>query len=393
MTRITRRGFGGLVAGAAAERVIKPPAVSAASPDFTVAIVPDPQFLAGSCNAGAYYATLMNWIVAHRNLTLSSSGAPFAANIKAVLGVGDCVNSGLGSTQTAELSVATSAWSLLDANGIPWVTPPGNHDYEQGEPRYRNYNPAFSAGGFFASGPRSAVYGSGLNIGGSDRAYWYGSYDATGSCTAVKLIISGVQMLIIAMDFFAGTAQWAWAAAIAAANPTFEVYITTHAWLTMYGAQFSRTNLNGPNGYGMADAPYSNSSVEAWSTIGLQSWSNLFGIFGGHDINPPGNAGAWYWQQTPVASTSLRGQTVQQLFMNSQELDLGCAGTANRTTGAGELASLFLLSRRPAAGLLEGRMLSTLTGDWIGTDQWYASETLLFSVPFAGLETYYALPG
>jgi hypothetical protein len=42
-------------------------------------------------------------------------------------------------------------------------------------------------------------------------------------------------------------------------------------------------------------------------------------------------------------------------------------------------------------GLLEGRMISTQSGNWFGADsasspQWSTSETLLFSVPFAGLQ-------
>jgi hypothetical protein len=102
---------------------------------------------------------------------------------------------------------------------------------------------------------------------------------------------------------------------------------------------------------------------------------------------------SWYWQQVPVTSASSRGQTVQQLFANSQDLDDGCDIDVSKTTGAGQIASVFLLSRRPELGLLEGRMISTHSGDWFqsrspsfpdGTS-WSASETLLFSVPFAGL--------
>jgi hypothetical protein len=47
---ITRRGFGasilGGLAGAAASRLIRTPSVAAAGADFTVAIIPDPQFRA-----------------------------------------------------------------------------------------------------------------------------------------------------------------------------------------------------------------------------------------------------------------------------------------------------------------------------------------------------------
>jgi hypothetical protein len=85
---------------------------------------------------------------------------------------------------------------------------------------------------------------------------------------------------------------------------------------------------------------------------------------------------------------------VQQLFANSQTLDEGCDLALSKANGAGQVASVFLLSRRPALGLLEGRMISTHSGDWFesrspafpeGTS-WSSSETLLFSVPFTGLQ-------
>jgi hypothetical protein len=240
-------------------------------------------------------------------------------------------------------------------------------------------------------------------------AYWVGSYDRTGANTAVKFVISGIKLLILAMDFFTGNAAWSWAYDVMLANSDCECYITTHAWLTKNGTQFSRTDAFGPNGYKMADAPYSNSAAQAWSNIGVSTWSNLFGIFGGHDIltnrvsrreqgEETGRSATpsseWFWHQVPVQSVSSRAQTVQQLFVNSQQLDESCSTALSTASGEGQIASVFLLSRRPALGLLEGRMISTQSGAWFearspsfpdGTS-WSASETLLFSVPFRGLQ-------
>ena len=227
-------------------------------------------------------------------------------------------------------------------------------------------------------------------------AYWVGSHDSTGANTAVKFVVSGIKLLILAMDFFAGDAAWSWAYDVMLANSNCECYITTHAWLTMKGKQFERTDGYGPNTYSMADAPYSNSAAEAWSTVGVNTWSNLFGIFSGHDIfgghNSEPSSPAWYWQQVPVKSDSSRGQTVHQLFANSQQIDEGCGTSVSKASGAGQIASVFLLSRRPALGLLEGRMISTQSGNWFksrsasfpGGTSWSDFETLLFSVPFTG---------
>jgi hypothetical protein len=381
----------------AASRLIGAPHDPVPGADFTIAIIPDPQYLAESCpdGLGGYYSAMMKWIVDNKNLGLTSGTTSFNANIKAVVGVGDCVNS---TTGVNEFANAQAAWTILDTNGIAFITPPGNHDYS-GSPSSRSNLGRQFATGYFAAASRSSVYGSGIGLGGEDAAYWVGSHDTTGANTAVKFYISGCKMLFLAMDFFAGNAAWSWAYDVMQANSECECYITTHAWLTTVGTQFQRTDTYGPNGYSMAAAPYSNSASEAWSTIGISTWPNLFGIFSGHDLigsqnsDPLGvSSAAWFWQRAAVKSDSSRGQMVQQLFVNAQDLDRGCSTSVSTASGAGQVASVFLLTRRPASGLLEGRMLSTQSGDWFesrsanfpdGTS-WSGSETLLFSVPFTG---------
>jgi hypothetical protein len=403
LKQITRRGFGvsvlkGLV-GAAASSFITTPSRAAESADFTIAIIPDPQYLAESCpnDLGGYYTGMMNWIIDNRNTVFTSSPPSFVANIKAVVGVGDCVNWTIGAN---EYTNAETAWTILDAHQIAFTTPPGNHDYTSIAPSSRSNLGSQFKTGYFSARNRSSVYGSGIALGDGDMAYWVGSFDTTGANTAVKFVISGIKMLILAMDFFAGNAAWSWAYDVMAANTDCETYITTHAWLTSNGTQFQRTDTYGPNAYSMADAPYSNSAAEAWSTIQVNTWSNLFGIFGGHDLlgshntNPSGPVlPAWYWQFVPVQSKSTRGQTVQQLFANSQQIDYACSAPVSEVTGAGEVASVFLLSRRPTTGVLEGRMISTHTGNWFGRRSssypsgasWSTTERLLFRVPFTGL--------
>lgn len=203
------------------------------------------------------------------------------------------------------------------------------------------------------------------------------------------------------MDFFAGNAAWSWAYHLMMANSDCECYITTHAWLTAVGTQYQRTDGYGPDFYSMSGAPYSNSAAEAWNTVGVDTWPNLVGIFCGHDIfdgerpAPVGTAATgWFWQQIPAKSTSRRQQTVQQLFVNSQEIDHACNRSVSQANGAGQTASIFLLSRRLSLGLLEGRMISTQTRNWFKSKSqsfpagksWSDSETLSFSVPFTGLQ-------
>lgn len=401
LTKITRRGFGATVlgglAGMAASSALGSTSAAPANADFTLAIIPDPQFLAESCpdNLGDYYSGMMNWIVDHRNMVFSSSPPAFGANIKAVIGVGDCVNSTVGAN---EFKNAQTAWTILDTNRIAFTTPPGNHDYV-GLPSARsNLGDQFSTG-YFSATNRAAVYGSGIDLGAGDRAYWIGSYDNTGANTAVKFVISGVKLLVVAMDFFAGNDAWSWAYDVVNANADCESYITTHAWLTRFGTHFQRADTYGPGSYGMPASGYSNSASEAWNNLRVSAWPQLHGIFCGHDISggtivdTTGALPEWYWQHVPTESESWRKQTVHQVFANSQQLDANCSIAVDRTTGAGQIASVFLLSRRPQLGLLEGRMISTYSGNWFGAapgsasagESWSVSETLLFSVPFARL--------
>ena len=405
LRKITRREFGvsvlGGVIGTAASRLIGAPSAAAAGRDFTLVIIPDPQYLAESCPdaGGRYYTSMMQWIVNNKDILLTSSKPPFAANIKAVIGVGDCVNA----TTDHEFSNAEAGWRILDANSIAFTTPPGNHDYadfSKGITTRNGLGTQFRKG-YFSAKSRSKVYGSGIDLGDGDMAHWVGSHDSTGANTAVKFVISGIRMLVLAMDFFAGNDAWTWAHSTMMGHPDCECYITTHAWLTAWGTQYRRTDGYGPDFYSMPGAPYSNCAVESWNTVGVNAWPNLLAIFSGHDIFDPKrpapggvNSPAWYWQQVAVSSESKRRQTVQQVFANAQELDHACSKSVSQATGAGQIASVFLLSRRLALGVLEGRMISTQSRNWFrskssafpsGTS-WSDSETLLFSVPFTGLQ-------
>lgn len=390
LQQITRRRFGAAVlgglAGATALDICgaRGPVENTSGnsrPPFTIAIIPDPQYLAESCGSGSYYMAMASWIVTNRNRLLNTSGPcpPFAANIKAVVGVGDCVNQ----VTPNECNIVQSFSSILYDNGLPFFTPPGNHDYFGNSPSSRNnLSGLFATDGYFSAAQQYARLGcGGMALGGGDMAYWAGSYDRTGANTAVRLEISGSKMLILSMDFFAGNAAWKWAHDVMRDHSDAGCYITTHAWLNSIGTPFKRNDTYGPDAYSMAVAPYSNSAAEAWSTVGVSTWDNLYGIFSGHDLVVSGNPNSWYWKLTPVQSSSERHQTVHQVFANTQQIDADCIASSNITTGAGQMASVCLASFLPELGVVEYRMISAETGNWITKTGWSASETLLCSVP------------
>ncbi len=60
-------------------------------------------------------------------------------------------------------------------------------------------------------------------------AYWVNSFHTTGANTAVKFIDSGIKLLILAMDFFAGNTASSWAREVMRATRDSECHITSHA--------------------------------------------------------------------------------------------------------------------------------------------------------------------
>ena len=131
LKKITRRGFGASVlsglAGAAASRLVGAPSAEAAGADFTIAIIPDPQYLAEACpdNLGGHYAGMMKWIVDNKNIAFRSGASSFDANIKAVVGVGDCVNQTAGdqyTTRTALHSLRLRGTTTIQADPIPGIS-------------------------------------------------------------------------------------------------------------------------------------------------------------------------------------------------------------------------------------------------------------------------------
>lgn len=147
LRRITRRDFGisvlGTLVGAAVSRMIRIPSVEGAVRDFTIAIIPDPQGLAEACpdKTGRYYTAMMKWIVDNKHIVLTSSEPSFDANIKAAIGVGDCVRSPIPD----EVKKAEAAWTILDTNSIAFTTPPGNNDYAGNDPTSRGLRNALIA--------------------------------------------------------------------------------------------------------------------------------------------------------------------------------------------------------------------------------------------------------
>jgi hypothetical protein len=385
MTRtFSRRGFNALVVGAASAAL--PRLARAEEPDFSVVVPNDPQYLAVLCSSG--YSAMMRWIV--DNQALAVDGSPL--NIKAVVSAGDCVNT----ANTGEALNAAKAWSILDSNGIPWVSAPGNHDMVGGSDLSgRVLATNFLAGGFFAPDVRSSksCWGSALP-GGGGYSDWGGSYDTSGANTWMRLGVGERQQLYIFLEFHPRVAVLDWAKGIHDAWPGHEVIVVTHSYLSGMGEQVIRgtslaaSSAAGPDVYNQGAAPNSTSGTEMWAGSGtfegFRTWTRLRMIVCGHWVWKPwqvdsnGKDTGWIWMRTPIASASERGQTVHQVFANVQDADNTYDYATGGTTGAPcvagvESAHLFILKFCPSLERLRFYGLSTHTGNWTGPKAMYTS--------------------
>src|SRR5229473_1230570 len=279
---MTRRRFGALLKATALAGVSAGFA-RVEEPDYSLVVVPDPQFLAVGCST--QYQGLMQWILKNQSSTGSLS-----LNIKAVLGVGDCVNN----PNTPEADSAKSSWGLLDANGFPWITPPGNHDMVGGENlTSRIMASNFLPGGFFAADQRAnqKYWGSALPGDGGYSA-WGGSYDSANYYA--RLTIGSRKLLILSLEFQPRSVVLHWGKSIHDSFPDHECIITTHSYLTdmgdlASGATDPTRNQYNNDEYNLGPAPAANTGYRMWNGSagippwpGLSTWSNLTMVLGGH---------------------------------------------------------------------------------------------------------------
>lgn len=378
---VTRRAFQGL-ASAGLMGLLANRSQAFSDPDYTICVIPDPQYLTVSVGCTALYNQMANRIASDQA----------AWNTKCVIGVGDCQNNGTVASN-GEGTVFANAVAILNTAGIPYISPPGNHDYDGGRggaSSRSNLCFAFLAGNIMGANTRAAWFGAGRSIGAGDMAYWVGSYDTTGANTAISLLIGSRKLLIISLEFYPGSGPLNWAKGLhdSYVGMGYEVHVTTHGYSTTSTSFSFATRVGGfgPTLYSMAAAPYANSGLEMWrgyfpsdavdpsdpTWAGLQKWSNLLGLYCGHWIDG-GQSGNTYWRLSQQASTSSRAQTVQQLFVNMQERDNpgsslnpppGTYCTGGTPDGASDVAHLFYLKFRPSLNTVEGYMFSSNSGKY-----------------------------
>lgn len=234
-------------------RVKSPP-----TPDFMIVALPDIQ------NETQYNSAMlnsqMNWIVNQQA----------ANNIVFTTSVGDLINT---STSTTQYNTADAAFDLLDAGGAPYSVGPGNHDMMSGT--------LFNQSNYF--GPeRFAGKTSYQGHYGSDNFNNYSFFSA-----------SGMDFILINLQYSPSSAQITWADNLLKANPARRGIVEQHDILNTNNSWNNQTSYNT-----------------------LRSNPNLFLMLCGH--MHASNDGAAY-----VAGTGTDGHTIHVVMQDYQDFSNG----------------------------------------------------------------------
>jgi uncharacterized protein (TIGR03437 family) len=379
---ITRRAFhlrmaGGLATGFLGRRTAQ---AQSATP-FTVALVPDPQFLAtdASCSGSKAYNALIQWGITNKNLPVN--GVPL--NIKGFLQVGDCVNTSSDTAFSESQVNSVNAYAQAEAAHMFVARVCGNHDYLAPAATNRNqigYMWRDDKRGAWSPTHVAAIYSGGMDLGNGDVAWFGGAYPdpAYPVSTAnawMRLSIQGRKIIVASAEYYPSSAVMTYFRDIHDANPDHEFWFLTHGYMSTAGVHVARGDVYGPDNYSLGPAPASNSGQEMWGGAsghpGLVTWPNLTFAGCGHWIDGYASPSStnWVWQRLEGTSTSSRGQRVQQVFCDCQTADqtnfCSSSGT-NPPNGSSDVMHLMLLRIFPASGMMDSYLVSTNNNTWTG---------------------------
>jgi hypothetical protein len=260
----------------------------APSPDaaWSMVVMPDTQNYAKSSADKANLTLLTEWIRDHRD----------AYKIQAVLQEGDIVNNNNTNNPSSGDQTSTQQWqnvqeSFFVLNGhVPYILAAGNHDHGTTDAQNRQtfINDYFKPSDNPLTDPaQGGILKGQMNLGEIQNAYY--------AFTAPD----GRKMLIFSLEWEPRPATVAWANQVAA-MPEYADYtaaMVTHGYLLGNNTRYQGSRV-----------PEDHSGEELWQAF-VRQHENMEMVFNGHH----GGDGAGY-----LASTGLEGNTVHQMFLNTQ---------------------------------------------------------------------------
>lgn len=182
--------------------------------DFSIVMIPDTQWYSENAGTGKItdFRNMTTWMVNNRQ----------PLNIQFVAHMGDMVQNRDDDAQ--EWINADSAMDIIEnptttnlIHGIPWGGAPGNHDQNRSGGANRYWNEYFG------------------NTRWSGKTYYKGGYsDGTSDANYQFFSASGMDFIVINLEYRANAAMIAWADALIKANPTRRAIVTSHEILQAY---------------------------------------------------------------------------------------------------------------------------------------------------------------
>lgn len=204
--------------------------------DYSFAVVGDTQIV--THNAPQKLGMIYDWIV--NNIS--------SKKIKFVMGLGDIIDS-WGSS--SEWNVAAAAIQKIDGK-VPYSLCRGNHDDPTG------FNSTFP-------------YSEYKNKVG-------GTYDNTSIINSwQKFEVNGIKYMVFTLDYGANDDVLNWASNLIAQNPTYNVIITTHAYLYRDGTTLDDREVCPPSTSGGT-----NDGDDIWNKL-ISKHENIVMVLSGHD--------------------------------------------------------------------------------------------------------------
>jgi hypothetical protein len=171
---------------------------ASAGADFTIIALPDTQ----------NYSTSYPDIFTSQTQWIADNMA--AENIVFVTHLGDVVNS---SGSTTEYGRADTSMDILDDGNVPYSMGPGNHDYPT-----TNFNTYFGVSRF------------------SGKSYYAGNYNGTNNSNYSLFSASGMDFILINLEYQPGTAVLDWADDLLKDNSTRRAIVVSHSILNTDGS-------------------------------------------------------------------------------------------------------------------------------------------------------------
>lgn len=269
--------------------------------DYSIAVIPDPQVMVQWYQQNL--RTLGDYII-EKDKT---------HDVMAAICVGDNANGMPPASHphldmNYQLTALKQEYDKMYAADIPWMTTPGNHDYDNNRPASRglvDYNKHFNHDELIEYDYFGDVYKEGQ----TQNAYYL-----VERC--------GVKYLIISIEFGADDGMLNWANEVVEEYPDHRVIVYTHAYIGSDGEIMDKNSEATPSSYGFANGTY-NDPVDIFDKF-IKKHKNIFMVLSGHigsdDIFMKESKGIY-------------GNTVYQFLMNAQSIMMnGCESLVSMLT-------------------------------------------------------------